>query len=89
MSVVPQTIAGMGIAWVLYHAISEWKIFGGTHPRTDMQSFDPKHKLEEQRRFMSMVSQAQVGYLCYFGLNSPEVEQIYRREKQTLTTQSS
>ena len=89
MSVVPQTIAGMGIAWVLYHAISEWKIFGGTHPRTDMQSFEPKHKLEEQRRFMSMVSQAKFGCLGSVELSSPDIEQIYRREKQTPTTQSS
>lgn len=89
MSVVPQTIAGMGIAWVLYHAISEWKIFGGTHPHTDMQSFNPKHKLEEQKRFMSMVCQDQVGCLSGFGIYCPETEHIYRREKQTLTTQSS
>ncbi|KAK9838891.1 hypothetical protein WJX74_005359 [Apatococcus lobatus] len=48
----------MGIAWVLYHAISEWKILGGTHPQTDLQSFNPKHKLEEQKRFMSMEREA-------------------------------
>ena len=63
MSVVPQTIAGMGIAWVIYHAISEWKVLGGTHPETDLQSFNPKHKLEEQKRFMSMVGPARSVHL--------------------------
>ena len=57
MSVVPQTIVGMAAGWLLYHAVAEWKILGGVHPK-DLPSFDPKHKIEEQRRFMSMVGQS-------------------------------
>ncbi|KAK9846094.1 hypothetical protein WJX84_005781 [Apatococcus fuscideae] len=57
MSVIPGTIGGMGVAWVVYHAITEWKLFGGSHP-ADQLSWQPKHKIEEMKRFMSMEREA-------------------------------